>query len=98
MRSMTRKVRKLATSIALCGAMMLPGCAGMTTQQGIDMGLGAAKIAHAAAQTYFEARKPEFKPHDAAQFQQYLDGFGLALTTGEGVAGYAQRWFQFLGE
>ena len=95
---MTRNLRKIVAALALTAALMLPGCAGMTAQQGIDLGMTAAKIAHSAAQTYFEAKKPDFSPEDAAQFQQYLDGFSLALTTGEGVAGYAQRWFQFLGE
>lgn len=93
---MTRKVRKLATSLALCGALALGGCAGMTAQQGIDAGMTVAHVTQSAAQTYFALNQSRFSPEDAATFQHYLDGFALALETGEGVAPYVQRWHRFL--
>jgi hypothetical protein len=75
--------------------LMLAGCAGMTGKQVTDLTIMGAQTIYAAASGYYEASKAGFSAEDAAKFERYLAGFRLALSTGESVAPFIERWAEF---
>lgn len=81
--------------IAMCLFLVVAGCAGMTAQQKVDTGFGVAKQVYALAGAYYSMNKSSMTPENQALFEKYLSGFALAIDTGENLAGYAQRWYQF---
>jgi ABC-type uncharacterized transport system auxiliary subunit len=84
--------RTIAVLAIVC---MLAGCAGMTTQQKVDTAFNLAKQIQVVATAYYEINKAAMTPDNQALFEKYLAGFQLALSTGQGIAGYCERWYEF---
>jgi hypothetical protein len=67
----------------------------MTVQQKVDTGFAVAQQVYSLASAYYQLNAPAMSLQDSALFAKYLQGFKLALETGEGLAGFAMRWYQF---
>jgi hypothetical protein len=71
------------------------GCVGMTSQQKLDTGVAIANQVYMIANAYYQMQAPSMTQVNADLWYKYLSGFKLALETGQDVAGYVIRWFQF---
>lgn len=86
-----------ANAIMLCVWILVgAACAGLTIQQVADTSLQIAQQVYALASGYYAINAPAMTPENTALFKKYLDGFALALETGQGLNGFVQRWYQFL--
>lgn len=89
-------VKKANVAMLCVWLLVLAACAGMTIQQVADTSLQIAQQVYALASGYYAINSPAMSADNQALFKTYLDGFALALETGQGLSGFVQRWYQFL--